>query len=128
MKYYSEILNKKFDSEKACLKAEENYISEKKKKDLQQETLNKDYEDAKANYQMELKKYENSRKAAEEFVKQCSEKYSAMLEEADKSLTAAYDRMKAASEAAGKEEKVAHTDKHTSDFFDILSSFFDYLF
>lgn len=128
MKYYSEILNKSFDSEKACLKAEEDYISEKKKKDLQQETLNKDYEDAKAKYQLELKKYETSRKNAEEFVKQCSEKYAEMLENAEKSLTEAYDKMKAAADAAGKKREVKSTEADISDFSDLLSFFFDYIF
>lgn len=128
MKYYSEILNKSFDSEKACLKAEENYVSENKKKALQQEALNKDYEDAKAEYQLELKKYETARKNAEDFVKQCSEKYAEMLETAEKSLTQAYDKMKAAADAAGKKKEVKSTEADTLNFSDLLSFFFDYIF
>ena len=128
MKYYSEILNKSFDSEKACLKAEETYLSEKKNKALQQEALNKDYEDAKAEYQLELKKYETARKNAEDFVKQCSEKYAEMLETAEKSLTQAYDKMKAAGDAAGKKEEVKSIDAYTSNLSDLLSFFFDYIF
>lgn len=128
MKYYSEILNKSFDSEKACLNAEETYLSEKKKKALQQEALNKDYEDAKAEYQLELKKYETARKNAEDFVKQCSEKYAEMLETAEKSLAQAYDKMKAAGDAAGKKEEVKSTEAYTSNLSDLLSFFFDYIF
>lgn len=128
MKYYSEILNKSFDSEKACLKAEEDYFSENKKKALQQEALNKDYEDAKAEYQLELKKYETARKNAEDFVKQCSEKYAEMLETAEKSLTQAYDKMKAAGDAAGKTKEVKSTEAYTSNLSDLLSFFFDYIF
>ena len=128
MKYYSEILNKSFDSEKACLKAEETYLSEKKKKALQQEALNKDYEDAKAEYQLELKKYETAQKNAEDFVKQCSEKYAEMLETAEKSLAQAYDKMKAAGDAAGKKEEVKSTEAYTSNLSDLLSFFFDYIF
>lgn len=128
MKYYSEILNKSFDSEKACLKAEEDYVSENKKKALQQEALNKDYEDAKAEYQLELKKYETARKNAEDFVKQCSEKYAAMLETAEKSLAQAYDKMKAAGDAAGKKTEVKSTEAYTSNLSDLLSFFFDYIF
>lgn len=128
MKYYSEILNKSFDSEKACLKAEETYLSEKKKKALQQEALNKDYEDAKAEYQLELKKYETARENAEDFVKQCSEKYAEMLETAEKSLAQAYDKMKAARDAAGKKKEVKSTEADTSNFSDLLSFFFDYIF
>lgn len=128
MKYYSEILNKSFDSEKACLKAEETYLSEKKQKALQQEALNKDYEDAKAEYQLELKKYETARKNAEDFVKQCSEKYAEMLETAEKSLTQAYDKMKAAGDAAGKKKEVKSTEAYTSNLSDLLSFFFDYIF
>lgn len=138
MKYYSEILNKTFESEKDCLKAEENYKAEQYKEKTSRKlyadkvaVAEKKIAEANANYKEAKNKVEAIKKEAlleiNEVLDEANQKLADARKEYDKALLEFTNKFGVYTKTfTGKDaEKVS---AELKDTFDVIDTFLSYLF